>query len=1423
MVNIGGRELEKVSLLVSRRGINKLNGETISGGKWRKTTLPIHIGNQLGPSQYQDNYTNSNQEHLHSIQSQSSQEGSLGLRTPTSRSLSPVFLEYKEKRPGLRRQNTFVETSCQTTQCTVTVLDKEFQTENSQVHLQNQTETQTDLKQHTESSCQTEVLCLDEQSIQCIIEKTCSNIEVQTELSAESNDGKNFSELPDNHERCQPDILLTKTQPPKKHITNNVTQTNLPSLTNSEAQTVTEEKVDRKSPNQADRNSTFIKHNTLTDEIVFRVLLEHVEESFFDKESVKSDIMNALKVSSESDPGVNDCGRSPSFVSLDGVQRALSDTHYTAWNDGMKLQIDISRSVNYMDLSKLGNEGETPNSDEIWVNVEDDNKFLTSDTETYSVATDKISNVATFRGHVVGANAEMSHFMRSVSETELLELGNESLISDLDAQQFSGVQLATMIHHEMEPVKESLNSTGQTISGIADTLVNIQTGVDNLCCHVTQMKSKVLSNGEKENEMFDGDDNKIEIMKNGKLNGKSDELVDMIMLKLEKVLKIRDDQLDQAIHVLKSDNEHLRKELLESRNHDAQIQHNNSIEQQMNELLENMRKLKPNSPISSASSIEAKQRETRKKKRRSKSKSSSRMTKGLDYLTSSDEDLSEKTVKPISSLKMLAPNKVLVDTEQQTYESLNTHQECQTIDLTTADVSTLTDVLKDQDDAVIKKDQDGKRLSRSNRKEKLNKHDKIEEVTDSMTFLGQVHDADGETPSTDDAICNEEVISQDPKEVKKKSPSVKMPTKNKENEKTTSQAGKSQSLDRKKKDVKDKALQKSKSVERKPVVKEVKIKESLVEKNKSNDKKILRDKNNDKKAGDKKPEDKKEKKIRNDKDKSKQLSTNPSLSTTNATISKIIEGDDFKITITSNQELQSCELSDLENSSSPRKKIIVTPKMPDKKDIIKEEKHQEAKSKNGRIPVHKQYIKQKKGIPAPEQYPAARPPADQIPTPSLPSSSMSPAYPVYYDCPGYNHNLPPTPTQDYSICSNTYPISGRNTQMSMFEGEVITMLINQESRDSNVYDAPFGIPDFNEVRQSPDGAYSYAIEGTIPSSMSNLSDFKYDNEEECSDGMERDVIMEFVVMEESMKRHKFHPKRSSPFRGYVEKVKHRVIREFVHSERTANKRSKIKSNPADIPTKPASVRQKYRRKLWRTRAQSVSTEKLSKINSSIENAKEILQQSKRNCFSTDRLPMLSAAEEERIIRIKKYEDDSENLLESKRHYEMRKNNKQSKKCNKDVLIYEKGPLKYSENFSNNKESDSGIESQSSKENSSETMVIESSSESGVEVKNPRLEPIDNSVKRILSPEITPVTVECFIVSRGWQIDQAQLTNALAKLDGINFVRLQIANTMNRVLENIRPNNDVVLVHIGSQEIGEACHSISNEDSVAGNAFVTYKD
>ena len=51
-----------------------------------------------------------------------------------------------------------------------------------------------------------------------------------------------------------------------------------------------------------------------------------------------------------------------------------------------------------------------------------------------------------------------------------------------------------------------------------------------------------------------------------------------------------------------------------------------------------------------------------------------------------------------------------------------------------------------------------------------------------------------------------------------------------------------------------------------------------------------------------------------------------------------------------------------------------------------------------------------------------------------------------------------------------------------------------------------------DARESPDGAYSYVIDGPCPmSSLSNVSDLKHDNEEETcsSEGPERDILMEF--------------------------------------------------------------------------------------------------------------------------------------------------------------------------------------------------------------------------------------------------------------------------------------------------------------------------
>ena len=49
-----------------------------------------------------------------------------------------------------------------------------------------------------------------------------------------------------------------------------------------------------------------------------------------------------------------------------------------------------------------------------------------------------------------------------------------------------------------------------------------------------------------------------------------------------------------------------------------------------------------------------------------------------------------------------------------------------------------------------------------------------------------------------------------------------------------------------------------------------------------------------------------------------------------------------------------------------------------------------------------------------------------------------------------------------------------------------------------------------DARESPDGAYSYVIDGPCPmSSLSNVSDLKHDNEEETcsSEGPERDILI----------------------------------------------------------------------------------------------------------------------------------------------------------------------------------------------------------------------------------------------------------------------------------------------------------------------------
>ena len=85
--------------------------------------------------------------------------------------------------------------------------------------------------------------------------------------------------------------------------------------------------------------------------------------------------------------------------------------------------------------------------------------------------------MALFKGHTVGSGfAENVNLLNSAeaSEAELAELGNESLASDLDGQDFSLANFGSLLHHEIEPIRSRLDSTGKTVTGIAETLYHIQ-------------------------------------------------------------------------------------------------------------------------------------------------------------------------------------------------------------------------------------------------------------------------------------------------------------------------------------------------------------------------------------------------------------------------------------------------------------------------------------------------------------------------------------------------------------------------------------------------------------------------------------------------------------------------------------------------------------------------------------------------------------------------------------------------------------------------------------------------------------------------------------------------------------------------------------------------------------------------------------
>ena len=618
--------------------------------------------------------------------------------------MSPIKFNYLEKKPQLIRQNTFTESGVQTSKSSDSSEDNTSGIEDAHNNLKSAGQTQTDSPKHKTSQVQT----LPDNSNS----KTGKNqkkkdqpksTSIQTDLTL--NDLANFSGnkmsastvMPAANAFLQTDPtpvnydIITEGFPdlsrtPCIELRFNSTQTEQNNLYSSQVEAELD-KVNQLTTDSArirDRTTTFVKSHSFTDEVVYRVLLEHADDSDEPPRSRSAEerslIYDKAPKTSESDPG--ELARSSS-VSIDGFNRAFSDNKNEEWLEMMKNPIDMSRSVNYLDLTKLGNEGETPNSEEMWVNVEDDNKFLTTDSESCSAATDKVSTMANCGGY--GSNQDTSNFIRSVSESELLEFGAE--ISDIESS-FTVKQLSNFMRMEMMPIKDSLNTTEHTITGIAGTLCNIQLGVNNLCCNLNQMKAKVLSSGENDESIFDLDEDKVEIVKNGELTGPPDQMVDSLMSKLEKILVIRDMELEHHINNLKEDNTLLRKELDLYRARDSS---ESNIESKMQEVLENMKTLsvknKHAATSSTTSSAEVKKSGETKRRIRKRSKSKADKERSNGYKSSSEDDIDRKK----GHLSPVKPKIPLVESGQQTVKVDQFSKEIQTAEKITKEKSTTTD------------------------------------------------------------------------------------------------------------------------------------------------------------------------------------------------------------------------------------------------------------------------------------------------------------------------------------------------------------------------------------------------------------------------------------------------------------------------------------------------------------------------------------------------------------------------------------------------------------------------------------------------------------------------------------------------------------------------------------------------------------
>ncbi len=236
--------------------------------------------------------------------------------------------------------------------------------------------------------------------------------------------------------------------------------------------------------------------------------------------------------------------------------------------------------VNYLDLSRLGDEGETPASDEIWLAVdgsghsEDDaglgdddleDKFLTSETETYSVATDKISTEATMAGLEAANGLQQAPLSANLlSEADLGDLGGS--MASFDAEAEATARLQGVLAGELRPIQTTVVSTDKNVTGLTDKFGHMENVLAKLCTTVDtlqgQVTSKSRSGSAKQKPSVDAApvSNGIQNNNNNNNGGQaSTAVLDQLVARIEH-LSLDVANMDNT-RLLKEDNLMLRKEL----------------------------------------------------------------------------------------------------------------------------------------------------------------------------------------------------------------------------------------------------------------------------------------------------------------------------------------------------------------------------------------------------------------------------------------------------------------------------------------------------------------------------------------------------------------------------------------------------------------------------------------------------------------------------------------------------------------------------------------------------------------------------------------------------------------------------------------------------------------------------------------------